>query len=226
MAHTTAPIFSDPDDATTETHENVVRPRSALRSAQVGVQLVTAVLLGVVAVMMFMIASHNQSDVNSQLAWQGLRFPPAGSPQFAPAQFPSVQKYAGDLVNTGPRAEAYANGFITPELRLATSGLTPGQVASAAANDPTNAALQAEAASVFEAATTRQLLLSAWTVSQFATDFMYLGYALALGFVLMILASIMSSLRTRSSRVVAATRTEIAHSQKPLVPSFRVPSGA
>ena len=78
------------------------------------------VLLGAAMAVVLVVAggllwyAHNfaTNSVRTELSAQKVYFPPKGSPGLDPAEFPDLQKYAGQQVNDGPKAKAYANGFI------------------------------------------------------------------------------------------------------------------
>src|SRR5437660_597079 len=67
--------------------------------------------------------SFVNSNVHDQLAQQQITFPPkaafahakAGT-EITPGMIPSVSRYAGEQLLTGPQAKAYANNFIAVHL--------------------------------------------------------------------------------------------------------------
>jgi hypothetical protein len=99
-------------------------------------------------------------------------FPPKGSPALDPKEFPGLQQYAGQLVDNGPKAKAYANEFIGVHLSKVADGKTYSQVSAEAMKDPKNAKLQAEKQTLFQGETLRGLLLgdgyAYWTFGQIA----------------------------------------------------------
>ena len=119
------------------------------------------------------------SEVHDELSSQKVYFPAAGSASFSPTEFPDIQQYAGQMVDNGPKAQAYANGFIGRHLKLIAGGKTYAEVSALAMADPTNQALQQQKATLFQGETLRGLLLgdgyAYWTFGQIA------GYA-AVGF--------------------------------------------
>src|SRR5689334_18238674 len=62
--------------------------------------------------------------VHDQLAAQKIRFPAKGSAALSPKEFPGLQRYAGQLVDSGPKAKAYANQFIATHLKGIANGQT------------------------------------------------------------------------------------------------------
>jgi hypothetical protein len=142
--------------------------------------VVTAVLL--VAGCLGLYAWHfATSQVHDQLAAQKVYFPPKGSPALNPEEFPGLQQYAGQLVDNGPKAKAYADEFIAVHLKKISNGKTYAEVSSLAMQDPTNQALQQQKAALFQGETLRGLLLGSgyayWTFGMIA------GYAAIAAFV-------------------------------------------
>jgi len=99
------------------------------------------------------------TQVRTELSAQKVYFPPKGSPSFSPEEFPDIQKYAGQMVDNGPKAKAYANGFIGRHLDKVAGGKTYSEVSALAMKDPTNTTLQKQKATLFQGETLRGLLL-------------------------------------------------------------------
>lgn len=99
------------------------------------------------------------TSVHNELSAQKIYFPPKGSPGLDPAEFPGLQKYAGQLVDNGPKAKAYANEFIAVHLEKVAGGKTYAEVSTAALKDPTNTTLQQQKQVLFQGETLRGLLL-------------------------------------------------------------------
>ena len=57
------------------------------------------------------------NQVKTELSAQKIYFPVAGSLGFDPKEYPTLQKYAGQLVDDGPKAKAYANDYIGHHLK-------------------------------------------------------------------------------------------------------------
>ncbi|PIZ62671.1 hypothetical protein COY17_02180 [Candidatus Saccharibacteria bacterium CG_4_10_14_0_2_um_filter_52_9] len=104
-------------------------------------------------------ATFATSSVHDELAAQKIYFPEKGSPALDPAEFPDLQQYAGQLVDNGTKAKAYANGFIGRHLEKVAGGKTYAEVSTLAKADPTNPALQQQKAALFQGETLRGLLL-------------------------------------------------------------------
>src|SRR5882757_9305407 len=66
--------------------------------------------------------AHNM--VHTQLTEQKISFPPKGSPALDPKEFPGLQRYAGQAVDNGAKAKAYADQFIKAHLAGVANGKT------------------------------------------------------------------------------------------------------
>lgn len=113
-------------------------------------------------------------QVRTELRAQKIYFPPKGSPALNPQEFPDLQKYAGQQVDDGDKAKAYANGFIARHLEKIADGKTYSEVSTLAMADPANQQLQQQKTTLFQGETLRGLLLgdgySYWTMGMLARD--------------------------------------------------------
>lgn len=105
--------------------------------------------------------THNFTDnmVRTELSAQKIYFPEAGSPNFSPEQYPDIQQYAGQLVDNGEKAKAYANGYIKRHLENIAGGKVYAEVSTEAMQDPTNETLQQQRQALFQGETLRGILL-------------------------------------------------------------------
>lgn len=152
------------------------------------------ILLGVMATVVLLVASglgwygyhFATSQVRNELAAQKIYFPAKDSPAFDPAVYPDLQKYAGQLVDDGPKAKAYANGYIGRHLEKIAGGKTYAEVSAMAMKDPNNQELQKQKTSLFQGETLRGLLLgdgyAYWTFGMIA---MYAAVATLAGAIIM-----------------------------------------
>lgn len=144
---------------------------------------VAIVLLLAIGALAWKAGDFALNEVKTQLTAQKIYFPPKGSPALDPAEFPGLQQYAGQLVDNGPKAKAYADEFIGAHLEKVAGGQTYSQVSTAAMADPTNAKLQAQKAVLFQGETLRGLLLgdgyAYWTFGIIAKDAGYVLFASA-----------------------------------------------
>lgn len=173
------------------------RPKSAPRRTLLGfirtrriVEVILTVILGVGAALLFYGANFGLDMVHSQLDAQSISFPDAGSKGLDPATYPGLQQYAGQKVDTGPKAKAYANEFIAEHLKEVADGKTYSQVSAEAQAAPTDTKLAAQVNSLFKGETLRGLLLYAWGWSVVSTIALYAAIGAAIGFVIMLIATI------------------------------------
>lgn len=121
------------------------------------------------------------NEVTSQLSSQKIYFPEKGSPALDPEEFPTLQQYAGQLVDDGPKAKAYADDYIAVHLQKVAGGKTYAEVSAESLANPSDAKLQAQKQTLFQGETLRGLLLgdgyAYWTFGQIA------GYAAIVSFV-------------------------------------------
>lgn len=155
---------------------------------------ITLTLLGAVVTVVLLVAGclglyawhFATSQVHDQLAAQKVYFPPKGSPALNPQEFPGLQKYAGQQVDNGPKAKAFADEFIAVHLRKIADGKTYSEVSSEATKDPTNVKLQQQKQTLFQGETLRGMLLGTgyayWTFGMIA---LYAAIAAFVGAVVM-----------------------------------------
>ncbi|HET7060208.1 MAG TPA: hypothetical protein VFH99_02745 [Candidatus Saccharimonadales bacterium] len=152
----------------------------------------TAVLL-VVGGLAWYGYSFTHKQVKDELSSQKIYFPLKGSAAFSPAEFPDLQKYAGQQVDTGIKAKAYANDFIGRHIKKIADGQTYSQVSTAAQADPTNATLQQEKSTLFQGETLRGLLLNAYAFDTLGMISYYVAITAFIGaiiFALLVLAGL------------------------------------
>ena len=134
----------------------------------VTLQALLALVFAAAAVFLYSEGHFVNGMVHDQLAAQKVYFPPRGSPALDPAEFPDLQRYAGQPVDDGDRAKAYADGFIGRHLKAIAGGKTYAQVSAEAQANPNDPTLAAEKTTLFQGETLRGLLLNAWGWSQVA----------------------------------------------------------
>ena len=154
------------------------------------VEVILTVILGVGSGLLLYGSHFGLNMVHSQLDAQNISFPAKGSASLTPAEFPDLQQYAGQKVDTGDKAKAYANGFIRRHLAAVDNGQTYSQVSAASIADPTNATLTADVATMFKGETLRGLLLYAWGWSVVSTLALYAAIGALVGFVIMLLVTV------------------------------------
>ncbi len=154
------------------------------------VEVILTLVLGVGAALLFYGSNFGLDMVQSQLDAQNITFPAKGSPTLDPKTFPGLQQYAGEKVDSGPKAKAYANEFINVHLQEAAGGKTYSEVSTEARAAPDDAKLAAQVDTLFRGETLRGLLLYAWGWSVVSTIALYAAIAAALGFLIMLIVTI------------------------------------
>jgi hypothetical protein len=141
-------------------------------TSSVGVLL--AVILLVAGGLLYWAYDFVNSQVSEQLTAQQITFPPANSPSIKalPAEDAAAMSvYAGQQMTTGAQAKTWADNYIAVHLEKIGGGKTYSQLSAQALANPGNAALQAQADTVFKGETLRGLLLNAyafWQMGQIA----------------------------------------------------------
>ncbi|MEO8691324.1 MAG: hypothetical protein ABI397_00900 [Candidatus Saccharimonas sp.] len=122
--------------------------------------IISAVILLAFGCIAFWAHDFVGSMVQSQLSAQKIYFPEAGSPSFSPEAYPSLQKYAGQIVDTPEKAKAFANDYIGNHLKHVADGKVYSEVSAEAQKDPTNPVLKAQQQTLFQGETLRGMLLT------------------------------------------------------------------
>lgn len=129
--------------------------------------------------------------VHTQLSEQQIKFPPKGSAGLDPKEFPGLQRYAGQAVDSGPKAKAYADQFIKVHLNGIAGGQTYSQVSAASLANPKDAKLAGEVQTLFRGETLRGLLLYAWGWSVVGLIAYWAGIAALLGAIAVLLGLVL-----------------------------------
>jgi hypothetical protein len=119
--------------------------------------------------------------VHDQLSAQRIRFPQQGAENFDAKTYPGLQQYAGQAVDSGPKAKAYANEFIKVHLGEIGGGKTYSELSAQSLADPKNEKLAGTVQTMFRGETLRGLLLYAWGWSVVAAIAFWVGIAALLG---------------------------------------------
>ncbi len=149
------------------------------------VEVILTVALGVASGLLFYGAHFGLDMVKTQLDAQDITFPAKGTPALDPKEFPGLQQYAGQKVDNGPKAKAYANEFINVHLQGVAGGKTYSQVSAASQAAPKDATLAAETQTLFRGETLRGLLLYAWGWSVVSRIALYVAIGALVAFVVM-----------------------------------------
>ncbi len=144
---------------------------------------VLAIVLIVAGALLFWGYSFANSNVRDQLVAQRINFPAKGSEALAPPEIGRyLNKYAGQRLENGAQAEAYANHFIAVHLKETAGGKTYAEVSTLARQSPNNTELAGQVQTLFRGETLRGLLLNAyafWKIGQIAMFASIAAFALA-----------------------------------------------
>jgi hypothetical protein len=161
-------MLTDPSDATgsaTERHAfdaitSHLRPRAGKR--RLVLATVLFLILAVGGGLLTWGANFGKDMVHDQLAAQRITFPEKGSEALDPETYPGLQQYAGQPVDSGPKAKAYANEYIAVHIKEIGGGKTYSELSTASRANPTDTKLAGTVQTVFRGETLRGLLLYAW----------------------------------------------------------------
>jgi hypothetical protein len=163
------------------------------------VELIVAGAMLLAAVLLGWGSTFARNMVHDQLSDQKISFPAAG-PALSKEEYPGLQRYAGQPVDSGPKAKAYANQFIAVHLKAVNDGKTYSQTSGAAiaarkaateatAAKASNATalvavadkLDGQTQTLFRGETLRGLLLYAWGWSLVGQIALYVAIVTAIG---------------------------------------------
>ncbi len=113
-------------------------------------------------------------QVSNQLVQEKIFFPAKGTPALDPKEFPGLQQYAGQQVDNGVKAKAYADEFIWVHMMKASGGKSYAEVSAAAMANPKDQKLAGLKTTLFQGDMLRTSLLTAYAFSVLGT---IAGYA-------------------------------------------------
>jgi len=166
------------------------------------VELVLFLVLAIGGALLFWGGSFARGMVHDQLKDQRITFPAKGSPGFDAKEFPGLQRYAGQAVDNGPKAKAYANQYIAKHLAATAGGKTYSEVSALSRANPTDTALAGQVQTLFRGETLRGLLLYAWGWSVVGTIALYTSFAAFAGAVIVLAAMVYGFARPEHAATV------------------------
>jgi hypothetical protein len=153
---------------------------------------VVAAVLIVLGTMAIYGGDFGRDNVRDQLVPQHISFPPADA--MTPEERAAVGEFAGQKVDTGVEAEAFAR-YIAGHLEGVNEGATYSETSAAARAeglDPDVAAeLQAKADTLFKGESLRAMLLNAYGWWTLATIAMWAGFAMVIAGLILAILSIL-----------------------------------
>lgn len=163
--------------------------------------IVAALVLLVIGIVCWNAGKTVVSTVDNNLLAQKIYFPSAGNPAFSAAIYPVAQQYAGQLVNNGKTAQAYANDYLTPQINLVGGGKTLSQITAEAVADPQNVGLQQLQGTMFQLVTTQNLMLATgygdWSQGMAVKDIGEVALVAAVALILIASAQLMQYKKLR-----------------------------
>jgi hypothetical protein len=136
-------------------------------------------------------------QVSSQLTQEKIYFPKAGSPALDPQEFPGLQQYAGQQIDTGDKAKAYADEFIWHHMMKASGGKTYAEVSEEAMANPTDQKLAGLKGMLFQGDMLRSSLLTAYAFSRFGLVAQYAVIVCLVGAGIMLLLALGATAQLR-----------------------------
>src|ERR1700709_1103368 len=124
------------------------------------------------AALLFYAHGYVHGQVADQLTQQQITFPAAGSKAITslpPGAQAEITKYAGQPMENGAQAKAFADHYIKVHLGEIADGQTYSQVSTKAQADPSNTQLAGQVQTLFRGETLRGLLLNAYAFDTMAT---------------------------------------------------------
>jgi hypothetical protein len=153
---------------------------------------VVAAVLIVLGTMAIYGGDFGRDNVRDRLVPQHISFPPADA--MTPEERAAVGEFAGQKVDTGVEAEAFAR-YIAGHLEGVNGGATYSETSAAAREeglDPNVAAdLQAKADTLFKGESLRAMLLNAYGWWTLATIAMWAGFAMVIAGLILAIFSIL-----------------------------------
>ena len=159
------------------------------------------ILAGVLAIVA---GIYTRDVVHDQLAPQKIYFPEKGD-----ELPPELDAYAGQQVDTGAEAKAYADDYIGAHLEGIGGGKSYSEVSAAFMQDPNNKELAEQRQTMFMGETLRGMLLNAWGWGTLAT------IATIAGVLLIILGGVLLAIPLLAAR---EAKREAAASEPAAVP--------
>jgi hypothetical protein len=174
------------EDEVFERITSTIRTRGHARRAVI--EAVLAVVLLVGGGLLAWGGAFADDMVHDQLSDQRIFFPEAGSPALDPDTYPGLQQYAGEAVDNGPKAKAYADEYIKVHLEESTDGRTYSELSTASRANPDDTELAGLVQTAFRGETLRGLLLYAWGWSVVASIATMVSWAAFAGAAIVLLA--------------------------------------
>lgn len=164
----------------------------------IGLILTIVLLLGAIAAKVGQNFVTNQ--ISNQLSREKISFPPLGSPELDPKTFPNLQQYAGQKVDTGLKAKAYADDFIWFHMMKASNNKTYAEVSNLVKQNPNDIKLANLKNTLFQGDMLRSSLLTAYAFSVIGVIAGYAFYTLILLSIIVFILSTWYLAKTKNQK--------------------------
>jgi hypothetical protein len=178
----------------------------------------TGAIVGVVllaaAALLFYAHSYIHDEVANQLKEQQITFPAAGSQAITslpPADQKEITQYAGQSMETGAQAKAFADHYIKVHLGEVANGQTYAQVSAKALANPDDQKLAGQVQTLFRGETLRGLLLNAYAFDTMATVAWIAAWISLIAGVLLLLMAFLGIRHARTTDNAAPAESPMAH---------------
>lgn len=181
--------------------------RSLLDRLVSAIGAIVGVVLLAAAALLFFAHSYVHNQVADQLREQQITFPAAGSKAITSlpaADQKEITKYAGQTMETGPQAKAFADHYIKVHLSEVANGQTYAQVSAKSLADPDNQQLAGQVQTLFRGETLRGLLLNAYAFDTMANVALIAAWISVVAGVLLLLLAGLGLRHARTTATVPA----------------------
>jgi hypothetical protein len=186
--------------------------RSLLDRLVSAIGAVMGLALLAAAALLFYAHGYVHGEVTDQLKQQQITFPATGSESVTSlpaADRPEIEKYAGQVMENGDQAKAFADHYIKVHLDEVAGGQTYSQVSSKAQADRSNEQLAGQVQTLFRGETLRGLLLNAYAFDTMAKVALIAAWvSLAAGLILILLAALGLLHSRRAATAMSAAAPE------------------
>jgi hypothetical protein len=187
--------------ATDPQKEHTMRRRTIDLLASVA-GIVAAIVLVVAGTYFFQRYDFAETNVRDQLRAQNIFFPPEDALSDAERDQPGVLKYAGQQVDTGRKAEVYANQFIALHLSEIADGKTYSELSAESRENPDDEKLAGMVQTAFRGETLRGLLLTTYGFSELGEQARLMTYVSFAGAAILFALSLLGIWHARRTHEV------------------------
>ena len=172
--------------------------------------LIMAVVLAVAGALLIYASSFVASNVREQLSQQNITMPTAAALQ-TQDQKDALLQFAGQKMENGAQAKAFADHYIKVHLGEVANGQTYAQVSAKALANPDDQKLAGQVQTLFRGETLRGLLLNAYAFDTMATVAWIAARISLIAGVLLLLMAFLGIRHARTTDNAAPAESPMAH---------------